>query len=302
MTQRSRTQTEPLNQDLDDLVTRPESSSSSSEPLKDESVDTSIGMGFWLISFGLLSLLSFMAFDVYLTLQQAWLVHPVLSAGLGFVSVVFFGLLLGLITREIVGYWRMGHIQQVAEKWQQAIEQDDVKQAKNLLNYLLSLHAKSPKASALAQAYKNTIKSHHNIEQQWFIYDTMVAKPLLAQAKAIINKEALQAGGVGLLSPNNMIETLMLMWRSARVVRRIANLYGYRPGLVGNIKLLRMSLENVIIQQATDMLIEEGVSVLGKGLLSGLSQQAGKAASTGVLVKRIGKSALFLLNPFNAPK
>jgi putative membrane protein len=296
MTNRSRTRLETLDEDLDDLTPR-------KVPMAQPEVletGSSRSLGLWLIVLAFLTFIGFLMLDIYWALHQAWSLHPTVSVLLGVLSIGFFVLLLALIWREIRGYLRLGQIQTDAARWQQAWQSKDQKQLETLLNHVLKQQRHSHQAWSLVQAYQQSIQSHHTIEQKLFIYDSMVAQPLLKKAKALINKEALRASGVGLLSLNNLMETLVLFWRSARIVKGLAELYGYQPGLVGNIKLLKISLENVLIQQTADMLIEEGVNALGKGLLGSLSQQAGKAASTGVLVKRIGKATLGLLTPISA--
>lgn len=304
MTTRSRTRIEQAERDLDDVLasakTRHQATHQSDTLNTTPKVENDrLGLVGWLLIMAFITFLGFMILEIVTSLKHAWTLHPAVSMLLGSVSLVFGLLLLLLIWRETRAYWRLGVIQADAQNWQQVWQQQDDKQLETLLNHLLKLQRNSPQAAPLVRAYHQTIQDHHTVEQKLFIYDSMVAQPLLKKAKTLINNEALRAGGIGLLSLNTMMETLTLLWRSARVVKVIAQLYGYQPGLVGNVKLLKISLENVIIQQTTDMLIEEGVSVLGKGLLSGLSQQAGKAASTGVLVKRIGKSTLRLLTPIS---
>lgn len=294
---RSRTQIEYLEEDLDELMADSRQQADSPVIVTNTSGSGSLLLGLLLMA--IISFIAFMAFDMLQAIHQAWLMHPSIAVILSLIGATFGLLLIWVLWRETYSYLRLGKMEHSAQQWQQAWQNHDQAAMQKHLKQLIKQQRHSHQAWPLVKAFEQSVQPHHSAEQAWFMYDTMVAKPLFKQAKALINKEAMQAGAVGLLSLNNLMETLVLLWRSARVVKLIAQLYGYQPGLVANIKLLKISLQNVMIQQTADMLVEEGVNMLGKGLLSGLSQQAGKAASTGVLVKRIGHAAHALIAPFN---
>jgi putative membrane protein len=81
------------------------------------------------------------------------------------------------------------------------------------------------------------------------------------------------------------------------LVRRLADLYGARPGALGVLRLLRLTIAHLAVTggvAATDSLIQQ---VLGHGVAAKLSARLGEGVLNGLLTARIGLAAIEVSRP-----
>lgn len=251
-----------------------------------------LGLGFALIGVGILTLIAFMAFDVGQTLYQAWLITPGLAIGLGLVAGLFLALLSVFSWRELASYWQIRRLPAEQIQRRNQFDSQQNKALETLLHHLLRVQRHSPQARKLIERYQASVEARHNTQDRWTIYQHTVAEPLREQALSLISQESLKLGGATALSVHTSLQLALMLWRSLRLLKRLAQLYGYRSGLAANGLLLKISVENMLLHVALDQTSEE---LMGQSLVGKLSQQAATGLSAGLLVRRLGMAALDLL-------
>jgi len=92
---------------------------------------------------------------------------------------------------------------------------------------------------------------------------------------------------------------LLVLWRNTVLVRDVAALYGYRPGLTGTLRLLRDVLATVAFAGLAELASDAVASVTG-GWAGALSGAVAQGLSTGVLTVRIGVAARAVCRPVPA--
>lgn len=115
------------------------------------------------------------------------------------------------------------------------------------------------------------------------------------RVKMVIEKEARAVGVATALSPYGLIDAAVVLWRNGRLVLRIAEIYGGRPGGWGSLRLVRNVLGNVLFAGAS----QEMLNVFKTNAFAGvLSRQVGDFGKpilqgflTGGLTIRVGLSA-----------
>ena len=91
--------------------------------------------------------------------------------------------------------------------------------------------------------------------------------------------------------------SLTLAPPAVMLVRRLADLYGARPGALGVLRLLRLTIAHLAVTggvAATDSLIQQ---VLGHGVAAKLSARLGEGVLNGLLTARIGLAAIEVSRP-----
>jgi putative membrane protein len=81
------------------------------------------------------------------------------------------------------------------------------------------------------------------------------------------------------------------------LVRRLADLYGARPGTLGLIRLVRLTIAHLAFTgglAASDSLIQQ---VLGHGVAAKLSARLGEGVLNGLLTARLGLAAMEVARP-----
>jgi len=84
---------------------------------------------------------------------------------------------------------------------------------------------------------------------------------------------------------------------AVRLVRQLAQLYGGRPGALGLLKLMRLTITHLAVtggMAASDSLVQQ---MLGHGVAAKLSTRLGEGILNGLLTARLGLAAIDVIRP-----
>lgn len=121
--------------------------------------------------------------------------------------------------------------------------------------------------------------------------------PLDARARAEIEAAARQVAAVTALVPLALADVAVALWANLRMVRRIAQVYGGRSGLLGSLRLVRRVVAHLVATGALALGDDLIGSVAGGGVLSKLSRRFGEGVVNGALTARVGIAAMDLCRP-----
>lgn len=253
----------------------------------------------WLIISAMSSLLLgslVMSIQSYLSslTQLSWISALLLASNLLFIT-----LLLWISLRELNAYRRINQLVTLPNTLITQIEQGHKESLITALKQLTKMQSHGTFARQCYQRFWQTLQPHHSAHEIQHIYQNMVAEPLKAEAERLVQPAMLQAAGISLLSPNNLVHSLILFWRSIKLIRDIAAVYGVRPGLFGSFTLLRVAIENMIIQQGMDIVIDAGVNRLSHSILSKVVEKGSEATTTSLLLRRLAKAMIQQLDILN---
>ena len=99
------------------------------------------------------------------------------------------------------------------------------------------------------------------------------------------------------ISPRAILDVVFVAAQIVRLVRRIAEIYGGRPGLLGLVKLARSIGAHIAItggMAVGDSLLQQ---LVGHGIASRISARMGEGVLNGLLTARVGLSALAVCRP-----
>lgn len=250
---------------------------------------------FWSAMAGLVSL----AFGLWLTRLIddlfAW------SAPIGLIGLVLAGAalaaLLVLAAREISGILRQRHIAELHIGLARAREKDDFKEARRLVGQLSTLYSARPETAQarghLRQLAREIVDGRDLID----IAERTLVEPLDADVRREIATAAKRVSMVTALAPRAFIDVVFVAAQAVRLIRRIATIYGGRPGLLGFLKLLRSITAHLVItggMAVGDSLIQQ---LVGHGIAAKLSARLGEGVLNGLLTARVGLSAMAVCRP-----
>jgi putative membrane protein len=121
--------------------------------------------------------------------------------------------------------------------------------------------------------------------------------PLDLEARRLITSTAKRVSVVTALSPRAAIDMLFVLFNALALMRKLATLYGARPGLLGLIRLVRHTVSHLTLtggMAAGDSLIQQ---VVGHGLAAKLSARLGEGVLNGLLTARLGLAAMDVTRP-----
>lgn len=223
------------------------------------------------------------------------------SPVLGTAALVLAGLaalaVLVLLAREIAGILRQSRIAHLHIAFAEARAADDRDAARRLVAGLVALQATRPESARarahLADLTREIVDAGDLID----IAETELILPLDEAARREIAAAAKRTSLVTAVAPRAFIDVLFVAAQAVRLIRRIAEIYGGRPGLVGFLRLARSVGAHLAItggMAVGDSLIQQ---VVGHGIAARLSARLGEGVLNGLLTARIGVSAMAVCRP-----
>ena len=223
------------------------------------------------------------------------------SAALGWIGVALLGLvglaLLVLLGRELLGLMRQRQIARLHMAFAQARAADDREAARALVGDLSSLYASRP---ATARARANLAELTREIVDGRDLIDIAERELMPAldeEATREIASAAKRVSVVTAISPRAIVDVLFVGAQAVRLIRRLSEIYGGRPGLIGFLRLARSVGAHLAItggMAVGDSLVQQ---VLGHGLAARLSARLGEGVLNGMLTARVGLSAMAVCRP-----
>jgi putative membrane protein len=230
------------------------------------------------------------------------------AQALGWIAAAFGALaLLALIAigaREAVAILRQSRIARLHADLAQARASDDGDAARPLVGRLIALYERRPETAGgraeTAEAMRAIIDGRDLID----IAERALLRPLDAKAQQEIAAAAKRVSMVTAISPRAVLDVIFVMAQIVFLIRRIAEIYGGRPGLLGFFKLARSVGAHVAItggMAVGDSLLQQ---IVGHGFASKISARLGEGVLNGLLTARVGLSALAVCRPapFGAQK
>jgi putative membrane protein len=129
------------------------------------------------------------------------------------------------------------------------------------------------------------------------VAERALLKPIDKKVQAEIAVAARRVSMVTAVSPRAILDLLFVAAQVVRLTRRVAELYGGRPGLLGFFALLRSIGAHLAItggMAVGDSLVQQ---VVGHGVASRISARLGEGVLNGLLTARVGLSAMAVCRP-----
>jgi putative membrane protein len=150
--------------------------------------------------------------------------------------------------------------------------------------------------------FRAALHGGHDREQLVRLFAETVLRPLDLEAYQAVGRAARDVAVVTAVAPTALLDTAIMLWRTLRMVRRLAEIYGHRAGLVGTWYLLRRIVGGAAIVAATDVAGNLLVQQLGGALAEVLAAKLGEGTVAATRVARIGLYTMQLCRilPFEA--
>ena len=220
---------------------------------------------------------------------------------LGIIGVVF-GLvfligLIGLTAREILAVARQTRIAEMHVAFAKARAADDRAAARRLVGQLVALYRNRPETARARAQVEEAMRAIIDGRDLIDVTERALLRPLDDKAQGEIAAAAKRVSVVTAISPRAILDVVFVVAQIVRLVRRIAEIYGGRPGLLGLIKLARSIGAHIAItggMAVGDSLLQQ---VVGHGIASRISARMGEGVLNGMLTTRVGLSALAVCRP-----
>jgi putative membrane protein len=205
--------------------------------------------------------------------------------------------LVAIIAREAAGIFRLGSVEKLRAKAVMAVERDDPREARAVVSELTAFVASRPETAAGRRALQSLGDDIIDGADLVRIAEAELLAPLDAKAQALILDAAKRVSIVTAVSPRALVDLAYVLFEAARLIRRLAELYGARPGTLGFIRLARDVLAHLAVTGAVAAGDEFVHQVVGQGLAARLSAKLGEGVVNGMMTARIGVAAMETVRP-----
>ena len=216
--------------------------------------------------------------------------------GLVFGAVFLVGL-IGVAAREILAVARQTRIAEMHVAFAKARAADDRAAARRLVGQLVALYRHRPETARARAEVEDAARAIIDGRDLIDVAERALLRPLDDKAQGEIADAAKRVSLVTAISPRAVLDIVFVVAQIVRLVRRIAEIYGGRPGLLGLIKLARSIGAHIAItggMAVGDSLLQQ---ILGHGIASRISARMGEGLLNGLLTARVGLSALAVCRP-----
>jgi putative membrane protein len=212
--------------------------------------------------------------------------------------------LLAISAREIGAVARQSRIARLHAALALARAADDRDAARRLVARLTALYDNRPETAAARAETLEAAAAIIDGRDLIDIAERALLRPLDARVQGEIAAAAKRVSMVTAISPRAMLDVVFVVAQIIYLIRRIAEIYGGRPGLLGFFKLARSVGAHIAItggMAVGDSLLQQ---VVGHGVASKISTRLGEGVLNGLLTARVGLSAMAVCRPapFGAQK
>ncbi|WP_337880400.1 TIGR01620 family protein [Rheinheimera sp.] len=256
------------------------------------------GVGRWLAA----ALLSFLAYGGWQLIDTVLQLIRNPGAGTFFSAVLavsLTGLVLVLLGRE----YRLWRRLKQGELWQQSAERiQQSMQYGEALPLCQQMLKQLPATPASVQQFHQHYKTEHSDKEVLQLFELSVLNPLDKQVQQQIHQAAADTSLAVTLSPFVLADLLLVLWRSSRMLREIAQSYGASIGQLRSLLLLKRLFASLVWAGGSELALDLSSEVVGTELTSRLSARAGQGLIAGLLTARLGLAAQQLLRPVPLPE
>lgn len=232
-----------------------------------------------------------------LMLQHSWQ-QSVLQGGLlSLVTVAVLVLLSSLVWREVKLWRRLARNRQWQQSAQRIRHSVQFGEAQKLCQAVAASLPVTPDISVAISQWQAAVKDEHSDEEQLALFEHFVLTVLDKQAQQIIYRAATDTSMAVAISPFALADMILVLWRSSRLVRELAQLYGGAIGQLRSMVLLKQLFAALLWAGGSELALDMASDVIGSELTAKLSARAGQGVIAGLLVARLGNLAQQQLRP-----
>jgi putative membrane protein len=240
-------------------------------------------------------LVSVALYSAVTTIQQAFLA-PGISTVL---EALFCAALLTLGSLLLAREWRLWRRLAKTRHWQQAHQRIHASiQYGEAEQLCLDIAAVLPEAAQQDLAvWKAQKQPEHSDQELLDLFELTVLSKADAKVREQIHQASADAAVAVAVSPFALADMLLVLWRTSKLLREMAETYGASLGQLRSLLLIKHLFAALLWAGSSELALDLGSDLVGAELTSKLSMRAGQGLIAGLLVARLGLAAQQLLRP-----
>lgn len=207
----------------------------------------------------------------------------------------FAGLMIAL--REIFGFIRLARVAAIRAEADNALVSADKRRASSASSSIESLFSAREELAWNRRRLREHRRDILDPRELLILTEREMLQPLDRQARALIAQSVRRVAMVTAVSPSAILDVGFVALENLAMLRRLATLYGGRPGFLGSLRLARLVLSHLAITGGVALGEDVIQQLIGHGLTARLSARLGEGIMNGAFTGRIGIAAVDLCRP-----
>lgn len=202
-----------------------------------------------------------------------------------------------ILVRELAALSRLASVEKLQNEALDAIARDDPGEARAVVERVANFVARNPETAAGRRALKELKDDIIDGANLLRLAETELLGRLDERAKLMVLDAAKRVSLVTAVSPRALVDVAYVVFEAGRLIRRLSELYGGRPGTLGFFRLARSVLAHLAVTgsiAAGDSFVQQ---IVGHGLAARLSAKLGEGVVNGMMTARIGIAAMETVRP-----
>ncbi|MQX34980.1 TIGR01620 family protein [Roseospira navarrensis] len=250
------------------------------------------GRVFWLL---IALAAAFLVYDTGRALVQVWTDGWIGGAVLTVLALAFVAALGSATWTEVRALRRLGEVSRFRDQLTRAMADDSDRRLRKALDPVLGLiRDRKPE---LVKDFQRRSKGLHEPDTIMKQFRGAVLTPLDQEARRTVRANALAVMGATAVAPHPALDVIIVLWRSAVMVRRVAEVYGLRPSPLTTLKLTKEVMVSAAIAVAADPTGDLVATTLGGGLAEKISARFAEGSVSGLRALRLGVRAIEVCRP-----
>ncbi|TVR05865.1 MAG: TIGR01620 family protein [Salinarimonadaceae bacterium] len=205
--------------------------------------------------------------------------------------------LVAVVGRELSGLWRERKIEHLRAQALSCLADEDPDAARALVDGLVSFYAGRPEAARGRAEVEAARESILDARDRLILAERALLADRDARARRAVADAARQVSLVTAVSPRAIIDVAFVLYSSARLLSRVAVIYGGRPGALGFMRLARSAIAHLTVTGGMAMGDDLIQQALGLGLAARVSARMGEGVVNGLMTARLGLAAIAVCRP-----
>lgn len=210
---------------------------------------------------------------------------------------VFVAVLLLVALRELAAFARLRRVDDIRAEAAAAAGTGDLKAARHIAGQIAALYGGRAELAWARERLREREAEVLDADALIALAEAELLAPLDQAARREIEAAARQVATVTALVPLALADVVTALAANLRMIRRVAELYGGRSGVLGSWRLTRAVMTHLVATGVVAVGDDLVHSVAGGTVLSKLSRRFGEGVVNGALTARVGVAAVEVCRP-----
>jgi putative membrane protein len=254
-------------------------------------------------AFALLFTISAVIFtwQCYVTLNSILAANVILGVAFGSLLTIFAVLLSVEVFRFYKGQRQLAKAEQLREQSALFIRERSHGKSDTFITELTSLYQHTAQGDLLMRCLNNRPDYLNDAEVIDYLSEHFVAR-LDQQAYRLIQNESVNIGVLIALSPLAVLDALVALWRSFKLVNQINKIYGLSLTRVGQWQVFFKIIKMTLLAAGTEAAISTMIEKTSTGMTGLVAGSVAQGIGVSIYVSRLGHEAIKQSRPISSHK